>query len=89
MSGYYNPTMNKATEVQRFAAVFGLNWDLIFYGAQMECEQRRTSLRKPQDMPLGQDVQQYVVKQMGIMLEAQYELFDLHQFVLLRNLVVA
>ncbi|KAK3727065.1 hypothetical protein RRG08_026590, partial [Elysia crispata] len=42
--------------VDRFSAVLDLNLDYIFYTAQVMCEQIRNTLRKPQAMPVEEDV---------------------------------
>ncbi|KAK7489172.1 hypothetical protein BaRGS_00019550, partial [Batillaria attramentaria] len=84
--------MDKATEVERFQAVLDLNWDFIFYAAQLACERRRNMLRKPQDMPLEEDVQNFkdfIVSEIEVMLEDVYKVWDYHDFVQLRNLIVS
>ena len=48
--------MEKSVEVVRYSAVLDLNCDYIFYTAQDMCEQRRNNLRKPQAMPVEEDV---------------------------------
>ena len=48
--------MEKSVAIDRFAVVLDLNWDCIFYTAQVMCEQRRNTLRKPQAMPVEQDI---------------------------------
>ena len=48
--------MEKSVEVDRYSAVLDLNGDYIFYTAQDMCEQRRNTLRKPQAMPVEEDV---------------------------------
>ena len=94
MKGYYtqiNDT-DRVTEVERFQAVLDLNWDFIFYTAQLACEQRRNTLRKPSDMPLEEDVQtfrDFIVSQIRVMLEDVYRVLDYHDFVQLRNLIVS
>ena len=44
--GYYIQIgkVDESVEVDQFAAVLDLNWDYIFYEAQVECEQRRTTV---------------------------------------------
>ncbi|KAK7487420.1 hypothetical protein BaRGS_00021382, partial [Batillaria attramentaria] len=94
MKGHYTQLneMDKATEVERFQAVLDLNWDFIFYAAQLACERRRNMLRKPQDMPLEEDVQNFrdfIVSEIEVMLEDVYKVWDYHDFVQLRNLIVS
>ena len=49
--------MEKSVEVDRYSAVLDLNGDYyIFYTAQDMCEERRNTLRKPQAMPVEEDV---------------------------------
>ncbi|GFO41297.1 hypothetical protein PoB_006780200 [Plakobranchus ocellatus] len=47
--------MSMAEEADRFASLLDLNWDFIFYSAQLRCEQR-SSLRKPKELPKEQDL---------------------------------
>lgn len=50
--GHYIQThkIEKYIEIDRFSTVLELNWDYIFYTAQVMCEQRRNTLMKPQAM---------------------------------------
>ena len=93
MKGCYvqHNMLSQAEEVQRFSEVLTLNWDFVFYAAQLQCELRRNSLRKPDDMPLEQDVlklREYLVSSMKSMVEDEFLLWDTHNFVVLRNLIV-
>ncbi|XP_070191728.1 uncharacterized protein [Littorina saxatilis] len=83
----------KSEEVDRFLAVLDLNWDYIFYTAQLSCEQRRTNLRKPTDMPMEEDIvklREFIASEIKILAEpGSYEFFDSNSFVRLRNLLIA
>jgi len=94
MKGHYilENKMEKATELDRFLSVLDLNWDFIFYRAQLICEQRRQNLRKPQDMPLEEDLSKFkdfIVNKTREMTEDTYTKWDNHDFVLMRNLLVS
>ncbi|GFN85173.1 hypothetical protein PoB_001167900 [Plakobranchus ocellatus] len=56
--GYYIQIydISMAEEVDRFASLLDLNGNFIFYGAQLQCEQRRSSLRKLKELPKEQDL---------------------------------
>ena len=94
LKGHYTQfnMLEQADEVGRFSDVLGLNWDFLFYSAQLECEQRRGVLRKPESMPLEQDVKklkEYLVSEMHDLLNDEYKIWDPHDFVALRNLLVS
>ncbi|XP_035827140.1 uncharacterized protein LOC101860428 isoform X2 [Aplysia californica] len=81
----------KEADMSRFLSVLELNWDFIFFTSQVECEQRRGGLRKPSAMPDEEDISKFrtfILDAMKNHLE-QYELWDKHTFVKMRNLVVA
>ena len=85
--------MEKSVEIDRFSAVLDLNWDYIFYTAQVICEQRRNTLRKPQAMPTEEDVSRlraFILQEMHNLSEDQYKFkWDHHDFVKMRNLIVS
>ena len=92
--GYYIQTneMEKSVEVDRFSAVLDLNWDYIFYTAQVMCEQRRNTLRKPQAMPVEEDVSKlraFILNEMQKLSDDELMKWDHHDFVQMRNLIVS
>ncbi|KAK3793121.1 hypothetical protein RRG08_030204 [Elysia crispata] len=92
--GYYIQTneMEKSVEVDRFSAVLDLNWDYIFYKAQVMCEQRRNTLRKPQAMPVEEDVSKlraFILNEMQKLSDDELMKWDHHDFVKMRNLIVS
>ena len=92
--GYYIQTneMEKSVEVDRFSAVLDLNWDYIFYTAQVMCEQRRNTLRKPQAMPVEEDVSKlraFILNEMQKLSDDELMKWDHHDFVKMRNLIVS
>ena len=87
----YLGEMEKSVATERFAAVLDLNWDFIFYTAQVMCEQRRNTLRKPQAMPVEQDIlklKEYVITEMQKITDDEFKKWDNHDFVRMRNLIV-
>ncbi|KAK3783530.1 hypothetical protein RRG08_028047 [Elysia crispata] len=83
--GYYIQTneMEKSVEVDRFSAVLDLNWDYIFYTAQVMCEQRRNTLRKPQAMPVEEDVSKlraFILNEMQKLSDDELMKWDHHYF---------
>ncbi|KAK3700099.1 hypothetical protein RRG08_014107 [Elysia crispata] len=91
---YYIQTneMEKSVEVDRFSAVLDLNWDYIFYTAQVMCEQRRNTLRKPQAMPVEEDVSKlraFILNEMQKLSDDELMKWDHHDFVKMRNLIVS
>eukprot|EP00745_Piridium_sociabile_P013732 TRINITY_DN20162_c0_g1_i1.p1 TRINITY_DN20162_c0_g1~~TRINITY_DN20162_c0_g1_i1.p1 ORF type:complete len:353 (-),score=62.96 TRINITY_DN20162_c0_g1_i1:731-1663(-) len=94
LKGHYTQynKLEQATEIGRFSDVLNLNWDFLFYSAQIECEQRRGVLRKPESMPLEQDVKklkEYLVSEMHDLLKDEYKIWGSHDFIALRNLAVS
>ncbi|KAK3777984.1 hypothetical protein RRG08_038780 [Elysia crispata] len=92
--GYYIQTneMEKSVEVDRFSAVLDLNWDYIFYTAQVMCEQRRNTLRKPQAVPVEEDVSKlraFILNEMQKLSDDELMKWDHHDFVKMRNLIVS
>ena len=84
--------MCMAEETTHFASLLDLNWDFTFYTAQLQCEQRRNSLRKPQEMPNEEDLRKlkdFIVTQMTKLSGDAYKMWDLHDFVFMRNLIVS
>ena len=84
--------MEKSVEVDRFSAVLDLNWDYIFYMAQVMCEQRRNTLRKPQAMPTEEDISKlrtFILYEMHKLSDDQFKKWDHHDFVKMRNLIVS
>ena len=84
--------MDKSNEVDYFGAVLDLNWDYIFYSAQINCEQRRNSLRKPQAMPIEEDIQKlrnFILDEMRKMTEDTFRKWNSQDFVKMRNLIVS
>ncbi|GFO35208.1 histone-lysine N-methyltransferase setd8-a [Plakobranchus ocellatus] len=78
-------------DMTRFSNVLDLNGSFIFYSAQVECEQKGGGLRKPSSMPVEDDISTFrnylldeIEKQMN-----QYEMWDKHNFVKVRNLVLS
>ena len=94
MKGHYiqENKMKESEEVDRFSALLELNWEFIFFNAQLKCEQRRQNLRKPADMPVEDDIlvfRNFVTDEPKKMISDPYHKHDMHDFVLLRNLLVA
>ena len=91
--GYYI-TQDKFKEekaMTKFLDALHLQWDFIFYNAQLHCEARRGGLRKPSAMPDNDDVEalrSYSISEMNAMLERPYDLWDDNLFVKLRNLIL-
>ena len=84
--------MEKAEELDLFSTVLSYNWDYLFFSAQVACESKRTNLRKPEDMPLEEDVKrlrEFIVAEMIRISEDNLTMFDAHLFVRLRNLIVS
>ncbi|GFR97222.1 histone-lysine N-methyltransferase SETD8-A [Elysia marginata] len=93
MRGYFvmKADAQKEADMTRFLDMIELQWHYIFLPAQIECEQRRTGLRKPSAMPDEEDISVFrdFIKQEMVKLIEQYEMWDKHTFVRARNLVVA
>ena len=92
MKGQYimKNMMKEAEEVDLFSSVLTMSWDFIFYTAQVFCESRRNTLRKPGDMPLEKDVQilrNFILSQMKVMVQKRDQEWDKHRFIKLRNLI--
>ena len=93
LRGYFI-TQGKFTEekaIVRFLNVLQLQWDFIFYNAQVACEARREGLRKPCAMPIKDDVdtlRRFTISEMNSMLDEPYDFWDDALFVKLRNLIV-
>ena len=92
--GHYIQTneLHLAEEMDRFASLLELNWDFIFYTAQLHCQQRRSSLRKPQEMPAESDLSKlrdFIIQEMSKLVEDDYKKWDVHDFILMRNLIVS
>ena len=91
--GYYI-TQGKFIEekaMTRFLDALHLQWDFIFYNAQVHCEARREGLRKPSAMPNKDDVdalRRFTISEMTSMLDRPYNFWDDGLFVKLRNLIV-
>ena len=92
MKGYFvmKADAQKEADMTRFLDVIDLQWHYIFLPAQVECEQKRTGLRKPSAMPDEEDISLFrvFIKQEMIKVADQYEMWDKHTFVRARNLVV-
>ncbi|XP_070203471.1 uncharacterized protein [Littorina saxatilis] len=105
LKAHYIQTQRMTTyrELDVLKCLLDHSWAFIFRPTEIECESRRNQLRKPQEMPLEQDVKtfrDYVVQRTksimedlfcptaGIM-EDPYKLWDMHAFIELRNLIVA
>ena len=92
MKGQYimKNMMKEPEEVDLFSSVLTMSWDFIFYTAQVFCESRRNTLRKPGDMPLEKDVQtfrNFILSQMKVMVQKRDQEWDKHRFIKLRNLI--
>ena len=77
-------------EVDRFSALLELEWEFIFYRAQLMCEQRRQNLRKPGDMPLEKDLikfRNYIIERTRKLASDNFHKWDRHDFIEMRNLV--
>ena len=75
----------------KFLDALHLQWDFIFYDAQMHCEARREGLRKPSAMPDNDDVEtlrSFSISEMDTTLDRSYDLWDDNLFVKLRNLIL-
>ena len=84
--------MEKSVEIDRFSAVLDLNWDYIFYAAQVLCEQRRNTLRKPQAMSTEEDIstlRMFILSEMHKLADDVFKKWDNHDFVKMRNLIVS
>ena len=87
MRGYFitKGEFDKEKEMERFLNALDLNWNFIFYTAQVECESKREGLRKPSAMPNQEDVgllRKYITDKMNLMLnDSTYEIFDSSSFV--------
>ena len=94
MKGHYvwKNLMKEAEELDLFNAVLKMNWDYyMFFTAQIDCDVRRNSLRKPEDMPIENDVQKlrnFLLMEIQYMSEDPYTMWDKHRFIRLRNLVL-
>lgn len=94
LKGHYIQTQRMTTyrELDVFKCLLDHSWAFIFRPAEIECESRMNQLRKPQEMPLEQDVKtfrDYVVQRTKSIVEDPYKLWDMHAFIELRNLIVA
>lgn len=95
MRGYYitKGEFQKEEEITRFLNALQLQWDFIFYTAQVECESKREGLRKPTAMPDQNDIKSlrtFIYQKMNSMIDdAAYEIWDSSSFVQMRNLIVA
>ena len=79
-------------EVDRFSALLDLEWEFIFYRAQLMCEQRRQNLRKPGDMPLEKDLtkfRNYIIDKTTELASDSFHKWDRHDFIEMRNLLVS
>ncbi|KAK3776961.1 hypothetical protein RRG08_022756 [Elysia crispata] len=85
--------MEREGEVGLFQSVLEFNRDFSFYTAQLAVEQRRNSLRKPTDMPIEDDVKKeigsFILSGMHSTVEDVYKIWEKHDFVKLRNLIVS
>ena len=75
----------------KFLDALHLQWDFIFYNAEVHCEARREGLRKPSAMPDNDDVEalrSFSISEMNAMLDRPYDLWDDNLFVKLRNLIL-
>ncbi|KAK3738211.1 hypothetical protein RRG08_039622 [Elysia crispata] len=75
----------------KFLVALHLQWDFIFYNAQVHCEARREGLRKPSAMPDNEDfeaLRSFMIIEMNLMLDRPYDLWDNSLFVRLMNLIV-
>ena len=82
----------QSTEVDNFAALLDLNWEFIFYRAQLACEQKRQNLRKPNDMPLEKDLstfRNFLLQETSRLTSDTFKKWDRHDFIYLRNLLVS
>ena len=89
LKGHYimKGKIDAAQEVDLFSSVLQMNWDFIFYTAQVACEVRRNSLRKPSDLPLENDVKtlrKFVLSQKEEMVKDSFRLWDKHDFIKMR-----
>ena len=81
----------KETAMTKFLDALHLQWDFIFYNAQVHCEARQEGLRKPTAMHDNEDVEalrSFTITEMNLMLDRPYGLWDDSLFVRLRNLIV-
>ena len=79
-------------EVDRFASLLDLEWEFIFYRAQLMCEQRRQNLRKPGDMPLEKDLikfRNHIIEKTSKLASDNFQKWDRHDFIEMRNLLVS
>ena len=91
--GFYiqHDRMDESNEVDLFRKVFEMNWAYTFQSAQVTTELHHNTLRKPTDLPLGSDVKkqrEFMINEMNGFLEP-YKVLDGHDFVKLRNIIVA
>ena len=86
-------TNNLAEEVDRFLSVLDLSWDFLFSRSLFTVEGKRQAvLRKPQVMPLEEDIRkmkEYTVKSMNDIVSDEYMVWDEHAFTILGALIVS
>ncbi len=83
----------EATEIDKFAAVLGLNYEFLFGDAVYQINKnRQKNLRKPGELPLETDVKKIRIHTIGKvreMVSDPYLIWDSHNFNILRDLTVA
>ena len=93
MKGYFvmKSQFDKEQDLSRFIDVLNLEWSFIFYSAQVECEMRRGGLRKPEAMPLDEDIEtlrKFLLQEMKNGM-TQFDIWDKHNFISMRNVILA
>nr|XP_054771810.1 uncharacterized protein LOC129279772 [Lytechinus pictus] len=88
-----NAQDDKATEIDKFLEVLKLNENFVFGDATYSLNKnRQTKLRKPQQLPLKQDVEKlrtHTLQKVEAMVNDKHLFWDRHQFVRLRDLTVS
>ncbi|KAJ8050230.1 hypothetical protein HOLleu_03349 [Holothuria leucospilota] len=84
---------DKASDVDKFIDVFELSHDYLFGDATYAMNRNRNEkLRKPEALPLEEDiakVREYTLFRMQAITKESYVVFDTHNFVELRDLLVS
>lgn len=84
---------DKASDVDKFIDVFELSHDYLFGDATYAMNRNRNEkLRKPEALPLEEDiakVREYTLFRMQAITKESYVIFDTHNFVELRDLLVS
>ena len=87
-----NDEDEKAADIDKFVTLLELNQDYIFGDAVYAANQvREAKLRRPESLPKEEDIQkvkEYAVNRIQEIVQDEYEVFDNHRFIELRDLAV-